>query len=699
MGCSASVRVHDEGSTTKDSTVENDAEDEAEVCHILSSKSSKRVASQILQNKEGYEEILKHPARANLPDGSPLIAQFRRVFVSIGGDGEDAGVTACQLEAALDKFARALSPAIAMRVALMVSEVFEEIGLDETDAVTWPAFVNWLEHRDVEEGNHDEALSELFELCDFDGTGRINAQELMDLLLLVSQLGGQKDPSKCMKPDVAEAIVRDLDCTGLGGIGYHEFMEVMQSVRTKPTKWLGRISYVSAVQSACGEAHLVLNFDVNNTVMMLDSATGAKSQQLLGAVFANTAWGVVEQDENGKPKNWVLKHKDISVLAPTSGMTTFKEYVDTLHPVDNCATKEQQTAAKKRRREAIWSFTDPGHPGERFRKQLEEMNKALLLPEHVRGTPKAVAAGLEGSTVQLLPSFLHMLRELKRTGRTFTLMFRTFGHDLELVEKELNALCEGRHPLFPDDIKLDGSDGCPDYRIHLKRPSGCGTFFRNPDQDEIALVMGTIRQPRTMEDFPGFYEGHDGISIHKGHSAVIHKIMELSGQQKTIALRDFYSAWASVGMKSRGGKPFFLSWHDEAAHSIFFDDNITAADPKIVDPINAHHWPRRFCNPQLLGVHLVQAQPLHSMTNRDYFLECIRECEAARRLKLKRWDLAQRLLGDLAGVQHVLTALVSGTAKKEAQGFAHKSYQPWCTCKKVSLAQGADTFDEDPMDT
>uniref|UniRef100_A0A7S1SCD7 EF-hand domain-containing protein n=1 Tax=Alexandrium catenella TaxID=2925 RepID=A0A7S1SCD7_ALECA len=669
----------------------------AEGANIVSSPSSRRTASHILQNHEGYAELVKHPTRASLPDGSPLITQFRRVFLSIGGDPDGIGVTAYQLEAALQRYARALSPALNMRVSLVVSDVFEDFGLSVRDVITWPAFVEWLERRDAEGGDHDEALSELFELCDYDGTGRINAQELMDVLLLVSQLGGRKDPSKAMSVEVAESIVRDLDSSGQGGISLPEFMEVVQSSRLRPHRADRTSSMLTDVSPRVMEPHLVLNFDVNNTIVMLDSLTGADSMKLLGAVFANAAWGVVEKDDDDRPLNWVLKHGELSILAPEPGLNTYKEYADMLYPVDE-GTQEQNAFAKKQRKAMIWKFPHPGHPGERFCSQLEQMNKTLLLPEAVRGTPKAIAAGLKGNTVQVLPSFLHMLRELKKRGRSFTLIFRTFGNDLELVQKELNALCEGRHPLFPDDIKLDGSDGQPDYRMYLGRPSTCGTFFRNPAHDDIALVMGTIHQPRTMEEFPDFYNGREGVSIARGPTDVISKMVDISGRPSTIALRDFYGAWSFMGLKSRGGKPFFLSWHDDSVHSIFFDDNITAADPKIVDPINARHWPQRFCNPQLLGVHLVQAQPLFSITNRDYFLECISECEAARCSKLKRWDLAQRLLGDLASVQHVLTSLVSGTARKEAAGLTRKIFEPWCISKKVSLATQADTFDEDYED-
>jgi len=671
------------------------AHSDAESCcrkFSIRSSHSSRHALKILETKDSHTAILQHPTRASLPDGSLLLGQFKRIFCDLQGNDE-AGVTPCKLEAALHSFARALPNAVAVRLAFVVGEVFEEIDTSKTGVITWPDFVNWLQRRDVENVDHDEALSELFELCDTDGTGRVSAQDLMDVLVLMSELGVHRGRGNSLTVDVAEAIVRDLDSSGEGGFGFLEFMEVIHAARARHKLPKQRSLQRSAGHCRNEQPHLVLNFDVNNTIMMLDTATGADCTKLLGAVLANTAWGTIQEDETGK-KHWVLQHPEISVLAPAPSLITYKAFVDSLNPVNASASKEQNATAKGRRRAAVWSFTDPGQPGECFRPELEKMHTALLLPPEVRGTEKAIAAGLTGDTVQLLPSFLRLLRELKRERRSFMLMFRTFGHDLALVQKELNALCEGRHPLFPeeDPIVLDGSDGLPDYRMRLDTPQGCGAFFRNPSEDVMALAMGTTCQPRTMEEFPSFYDGLDHVVLLQGHRAIVSHLVDLRGQQCTVALRDFYLGWAATGLKSHGGKPFFLSWHDDGVHSIFFDDNITAADPQIVDPINAHHWPHRFCSPQLFGVHLVQAQPLHSILKQDYFLECVRECEAARQAKLSRWELAQSILGDLAGVQQVLTALVSETARVSE---VSKSFQPWCMTGQVSCASKVGTFEED----
>ena len=127
----------------------------------------------------------------------------------------------------------------------------------------------------------------------------------------------------------------------------------------------------------------------------------------------------------------------------------------------------------------------------------------------MRGSPSATAAGLEGEHCLLLPSFLALLRQLKRDGRSFSVCFRTFGRDLGRLESEYNALCTDTHPLFPAEegappLKMDGSDGAPDMRMDLSgNGTSCGAFFRassgTPEED-VKLAFGVIQRPRAFYD-------------------------------------------------------------------------------------------------------------------------------------------------------------------------------------------------------
>lgn len=70
----------------------------------------------------------------------------------------------------------------------------------------------------------------------------------------------------------------------------------------------------------------------------------------------------------------------------------------------------------------------------------------------------------------LIPSFFRMLIYLKKAKREFSIVFRTFGEDLNNVVFEFNKFCNGEHPCYNGRggtplVKFDGSKGTRDLRI------------------------------------------------------------------------------------------------------------------------------------------------------------------------------------------------------------------------------------------
>lgn len=64
---------------------------------------------------------------------------------------------------------------------------------------------------------------------------------------------------------------------------------------------------------------------------------------------------------------------------------------------------------------------------------------------------------------------------MQATNRSFTVVFRTFGSDIQDVIEEVNMFAEGRHPSYPG-VYMDGRDGMVDVR--LTAPSATGAFIR-----------------------------------------------------------------------------------------------------------------------------------------------------------------------------------------------------------------------------
>lgn len=448
-----------------------------------------------------------------------------------------------------------------------------------------------------------------------------------------------------------EAELEEFDIMADSPLDLHEFLRFLRDAMA-----------MQLVEVNGQQPHLMLNFDVNQTVIMLDSVRDVSVASCVNMVLSDHCWGNAVKTAAGE--HWQLSRNGPSTERPELGLMSYSEFVDQENPMPEDRTdKDAVSEVRKRRRAFQAAFTEPGQPGERLRPMFKTMLNALMLPEGVRNTREAEAAGLEGESVLLLPCFINLLLELKQRHRSFSLIFRTYGLDLGKVQKELNALCEGRHPCYGGSVRLDGSDGQPDYRMALDSVEKSGTWYREVEADGnnglIALIMGTVLQPSERPkkgDILGlpFYEAlkaakereieekgelDSPIEMHLDRDAVMHYCSFCRPQ--TIALRDFYPSWFQARKKSVGGKPMFVD--RSSLHKvlpIFFDDHIEQKDAKIVDCRSVHRYLQGFKGSINIGLafghYLVQAEPLKSITSPTYFLDKVKECESRHRALLER---------------------------------------------------------------
>ena len=87
------------------------------------------------------------------------------------------------------------------------------------------------------------------------------------------------------------------------------------------------------------------------------------------------------------------------------------------------ADRAEVKARKGRRRRALQCFTAEGQPGEEVAQHHRRLAEALRLPGDAvaRAGPEELRRlGLGSQRCGLLPSFLQLMRELKRAGRSFS---------------------------------------------------------------------------------------------------------------------------------------------------------------------------------------------------------------------------------------------------------------------------------------
>ncbi|KOO35415.1 dpy-30 motif family protein [Chrysochromulina tobinii] len=517
----------------------------------------------------------------------------------------------------------------------------------------------------------EATLDALFDAIDTDHSGTLDANELLAILLKMGFSG--------LDEEACNALIREVDLNGDSLVQREEFAALVT-----PTAPLDG-----------ARPHLVLHFDVNMTVIMLDSAIGGDSAKILNMVLSNCVWGKVTPAE--PEPTWELVSEIPSPTAPEIGLQTYAEYVMSVTDVKGMSDVTKIRETKARRRKALQNFTSAGAPGAALAALLRSMADALKLPKQLISDEQAdelKRLGLDGGVCVLLPSFLHLLRELKKTGRSFSICFRTY-----------NALCEGTHPLFPGrDVVLDGSDGGPDMRIDMGQVDKCGTFVRD-GAGKIALVLGTIEQPdraqaSSYDEIAKFYAAYDPPVRVMPAIEAANTLDFLLGPAapRTLALRDYYSGWEAVGCQAHGGKPLLLK-SSPTELQIFFDDHITSHDAHIIDC-------RRAADPDAeplpiaatLGIHLVKAEPVLSISQSSYFVDCIAEAEKKWRIQAaRRATLAEALRTctiDLKGWA-LVKAAISATVAAPGVAPAYK-YVPH-TATEAVLKSSTYKADHDDM--
>lgn len=460
-------------------------------------------------------------------------------------------------------------------------------------------------------------------------------------------------------------------CCGL----YTCFQKLLQKKATKKRLSFGDVAGILARTNAdtnqyatrdpslkAENRHLVLNFDVNSTIIMSDKIQNVEESAVANTVLACTSWGVE------KDGSWQLIVETPSVRRPRElagqKVISYNEYMEKILP---------GPANKNPRKEKVRGFTSPGEPGEKLAPKAKEFVDKLTRPDG-------------NGAVFIIPSFFELLIHLKRTERSFTLVFRTFGEDLHDVIDELNAFCEGRHYMSPPDVRLDGSDGEPDYRVLPADTDKRGTFYH--DDDSISLIWGTWWQPE-KEKNPSLacYKGMDGISIDTDSVEDIGKqFRRVCRQPGTLAMRDYYLYWKKKGFTQEGGKPlFFRHGWKSGMHEIFFDDNIRFDDAFIVRPVDMANPTKKMWVVPLLDTHLCRAEPLESVYNSDYFIKHVARLEKGFTRKLTvKWNLKKFIqYAAVVTIKQHMGAEPKSSAIKEDD----KKYDPWAAHRRFNSDQ------------
>jgi len=376
-------------------------------------------------------------------------------------------------------------------------------------------------------------------------------------------------------------------------------------------------------------APLLLNFDINKTLIISDVGAGVDSSSMINSILSECSWGkinfasldfeLLSEAPSSSPPGKVVEDLSEAALRPKgnepySAWLTYNEF---LEDVKQVAYKLKKTLKK--------TFTCPGQVGEKFREFYVKFEEALKLPPEVlKDNPiDRLPEVLQSGSHFILPSFFRLLIHLQETGREFHLVFRTFGEDIPKIAGEFNAFCEGAHPLYPG-VAMDGSAAGPDRRLLLPLHSGC--FYRDgPGSEGVHL---TLVNPT-----------HQVLELHHGLQNVSRVIQERA-RTSTLALRDHYPWWRAQGESDQSGKVLVVGQGptpasptppsppaagSEAWRTVFFDDNVERRRAHIVDVRDQNGDPVPFELSR--DRYIVKVEPYDAVLDHEYFINLLKKCE------------------------------------------------------------------------
>jgi len=395
--------------------------------------------------------------------------------------------------------------------------------------------------------------------------------------------------------------------------------------------------------------HLVLHFDVNKTILLCDPVSGMDVLGMLQSSVSECSWGVVDEDGH-----WQLTHDEPLFTAPSEHHTTYSDFLEygefklLPNPENDPAIAARNKKCKSDKKQHKKIFTDPGQPGEKMRPLFEKMVEKLRIPESLKAQCAAHELDhLHGDFAFILPSFFRFVSSffrlratvalanacpwhtltiflcairsidaLQREGRTFSVVFRTFGTETQEIADSFNAFRKGEHPFVPSP-----SASSPVFhRGTIQFPEQLGCFKRGVDgegKETIHLHLGTIDPKQTKP-----YRTIEGFSA-------IHSFLEAESKKGvSYSLRDDYPFWASKAEASDAGKPHAVNPSDSTCHHIFFDDNIERTHAHIVDCRDISQNDATIPFQVAWNRWMVKSEPVSALMDDLYFRKAIALCEA-----------------------------------------------------------------------
>ena len=411
---------------------------------------------------------------------------------------------------------------------------------------------------------------------------------------------------------------------------------IISSLPAAPSSAVAASSAPLVAPASSDRPHLVLHFDINETILVGDEAGGDTREDCLNKMICKSAFVLMDdgQEVEGedkqpnmsrraldhskklRPKRWW----DGTPIKRDDGDTSNNEppplYTGWEWPPNSCPY--YRTSYKKRAKD--FTLND----GTAYRSLYHELEKRIaFLPEDVKADD---GRKYPHAWHHMLPAFFHTLHKLKQSGRSFGLVLRTFGTDLPDIAEALNVFARGEHPLYPD-FRDETLILKPErmFRGRWRKAGGSGN--ENIEYQLLKWKSENDDKEPSSDDV-----------VVSGDAELLHILEDCT----VAGIQDHYRFWDNNNNAPWAGKPVWThrkttgsaSGNDlRSCHHIFFDDNIhndqtdSIAAVRVEDESGVY---KSLSGEEILGMqglHLIKVPTVAPVLDQDWFLNRIREAE------------------------------------------------------------------------
>ncbi|KAG5469807.1 hypothetical protein CUR178_01947 [Leishmania enriettii] len=373
----------------------------------------------------------------------------------------------------------------------------------------------------------------------------------------------------------------------------------------------------------CSKKHLVIHTDINKTIIQVDQAGGRTMDDVLNNNVAANTFGIVDTTDNQWHPLYSAYDSPVAPPASTSGpIMSYDAYIDSLH----CAPLGMQNLPKAER-DAVWKsvsncrrqatrkFTFPGEVGEPYAPLVDLQRQHL---QHRDGY------------YNIIPAFFHMVNTLSELDFRFTLIFRTFGSDLDTVLQEWRSFVLGTHVCKPSGPVLRR------LKENYIEPLS-GSFFR---QDDAIYICHGPRVSLSSYLTSGFEETDPVKVLEHLHQVpgctsackatfadLKDHLVEYFARSRNVGgLVDYYPSWAQAAEHRTGGKVFPVSQNDPNYYFVFFDDNIFIGDEHSIVDIREADGAKSLVDIDIEKKYCVPVNAFKAILDKEYFVNELCEC-------------------------------------------------------------------------